>query len=295
MAHSVTVGVDDGPCSGAAVDWAADEARFRGTRLHLVHAWLEQPYDTPEGRGNAFYRQAGEELLRGLVERASNRHPSLEVTSQLMDAGPLDALTSASTTAGLLVLGTRGAGGFPGLLTGSTSLRMAATAACPVVVVPAAAGEADDAGTRRGVAVGVHGRGPCEGLLAFAFETAQRRGLPLRIVHAWRYPLVLEPGHANPPVYEQGHVAGEEARLVAEILAGWRQKYPDVPVEEDIVRSAPAKHLVAVSATQHLVVVGRHRTTEGPLRRLGSVSQAVLHHAECPVAVVPPDQAEDRG
>jgi nucleotide-binding universal stress UspA family protein len=289
VAHSVIVGVDEGPGSVAAVDWAADEARFRDARLHLLHAWLEQPYDTPEARDNAFFRHAGEELLKALAERASNRHPSLEVSSELVDAGPLDALTSVGATAGLLVLGSRGSGGFPGLLAGSTSLQLAACAVCPVVVVPGAAAGEHDAGTRHGVVVGVHGREPSEGLLSFAFGTAQRRGLPLRVVHAWRYPLLLGPGHAVPPVYEKGHVAAEEARLVAEVLAGWRQKYPDVPVEVDVVRSGPAQHLVALSATEHLVVVGRHRTPEGPLRRLGSVSQAVVHHAKCPVAVVPPD------
>jgi nucleotide-binding universal stress UspA family protein len=107
------------------------------------------------------------------------------------------------------------------------------------------------------------------------------------VVHAWSYPPAVGPGHAFPPVYEAGHVASEASRLMSEILAGWRQKFPDVQVTEDIVRSGAAKHLVEVSSTQQLMVVGRHGHPGNPVRRLGSVSQAVVHHTHCPIAVLP--------
>ncbi|MFJ1704942.1 universal stress protein [Kitasatospora sp. NPDC088346] len=282
MAHPVIVGVDEPASAGAAVDWAADEAHSRGIRLHLVHAWLWEPDQAPDVLDATAARLAGEEALRVLAGRAAARHPGMEVSSGVVDASPREALVALSAAAGLLVVGSRGSGGFTGLLVGSTSLHVAAHAACPVVVVPANGGGRTD-----GVAVGVEGREPSEGLLEFAFDSARRNGLPLRAVHAWSYPLVLGPGHALPPVYESGHVAAEEQRLLAEIMAGWQQKYPEVPVEEDAVRSGPAHHLVALSRTHRLVVVGRHGKPEGPIGRLGSVSQAVVQHGHCPVAVVP--------
>jgi len=290
MAQPVIVGVDDAPGMAGAVDWAADEARRRGSRLHLVHAWLPQPYDTPEASANEADLRAAERLVTELAERATARQPELEVSSGVVRTGPREALESLSRTAELLVLGRRGSGGFPGLLAGSTSLHLAADAACPVVVVPpapapgSAAGAGGGAGT---VAVGVRGREAGEVLLTQAFTAAQRLGTGLRVVHAWRNPLLLSRGHALPPVYEEGHVAAEQARLIAEILAGWRQRYPDVPVEVDAVRSGPARHLVELSATERLLVVGRHGAVAGPVGRLGSVSQAVVHHASCPVEVVP--------
>jgi nucleotide-binding universal stress UspA family protein len=271
MGHPVIVGVDDPQSSSAAVFWAADEAQLRGLRLHLVHGrpWhshAESPDRAP---------------LDALAARAADRHPGLAVTSGLVDVPAREALVHLSAEAAVLVLGSRGAGGFPGLLVGSTSLHVTAQAACPVVVVPGAPA------TEGGVAVGLPGGEPSDEVLAFAFEEARRRELPLRVVHAWSYPLIAAPGHAFPPVYEEGHVAAEQARLVAEIMAGWRQKYPEVTVTEDVVRSGAAKRLVEVSSTQQLLVVGRHGHPQGPAGRLGSVSQAVVHHAHCPVAVLP--------
>jgi nucleotide-binding universal stress UspA family protein len=279
----VIVGVDDAPDMAEVVNWAADEARRRQTRLHLVHAWLPQPFDTPDAAANPADRQAAEKLVAGLAELAATRQPGLEVSSGIVETGPREALESLSRTAGLLVLGRRGSGGFPGLLAGSTSQHLAASAACPVVVVPAAPGPEASGG----VAVGLRGKDAAEAVLTQAFEAAQRLRAPLRVVHAWRNPLLLSRGHALPPVYEAGQIADEQTRLLAEILAGWRQRYPDVPVETDTVRSGPAKRLVEVSATQRLLVVGRHGNVAGLVGRLGSVSQAVVHHAACPVEVVP--------
>ncbi|MER8185244.1 universal stress protein [Kitasatospora sp. NPDC094015] len=282
MARPVIVGVDDPASAGPAVDWAADEARARGMRLHLVHAWEWEPHQDPDPADAEASRQAGSQTLRELVERAVARHQDLDVSSALLDASPRDTLIELATQAGLLVVGSRGTGGFHELLVGSTTLHVAARAACPVVVV-----RAPDLLATDGVAVGVEAREPDEGVLRFAFETAGRRGLPLRAVHAWSYPLLLGPGHSMPPVYESGHVAAEEQRLLSEVMAGWQQKYPEVPVEEDAVRSGAAKQLVALSKTHQLVVVGRHRRSDSLFGRLGSVSQAVVHHAHCPVAVVP--------
>jgi nucleotide-binding universal stress UspA family protein len=282
MANPVVVGVDDAASTGAAVAWAADEAALTGARLHLVHAWQ---WDSDEGAGSldaTLVRESGERSLDALVQQAKDRHEDLHVSSASAEAPPRKALTTVSADARLLVVGSRGLGGFPGLLTGSTSLHVAAHAACPVVVVPS-----EDWARVGGVCVGLHRRGADEPVLSFAFETARQRKLPLRVVHTWSYRLLRLSGSTAPPVYEAGHAEEEQVRMVDAVLADWRTRYPDVAVEADVVRSNPAKRLVALSEGQQLVIVGREGNPDGPVRRLGSVSQAVVQHAKCPVAVVP--------
>lgn len=144
-----------------------------------------------------------------------------------------------------------------------------------------------EAGTGGEVVAGVQGRGQDEQVLAYAFDSARRRNLPLRVLHAWAYPLVTGPGHELPLVYEEGHIATEHERLLSEVLAGWRERFPDVTVTATSVRSDPARELVSRSRAQRLVVVGRHGEHRGPLGRLGSTSQSVVQHARCTVAVVP--------
>jgi nucleotide-binding universal stress UspA family protein len=229
-------------------------------------------------------RETARKTLGELADAVRRRHPELQVSARVVDGEAREALTGAADAAGLLVVGARGSGGFPGLVVGSTSLHVAATARCPLVVVPEGRRAADH--VTEGIAVGVDAREPEDPVLGFAFEAADRTALPLRVAHAWRYPLVVQ-GHATPPMYEQGHVEAEEERLLAEVLAGWRQRFPEVAVRPESVRSGAARELVALSANERLVVVGRRGSHAGPLGRLGSVSLAVVQNALCPVAVVP--------
>ncbi|MFF0410319.1 universal stress protein [Kitasatospora sp. NPDC004745] len=271
MNRAVVVGVDPSEPNRAAVDWAADEASRRRADLRLVHA-----------RSGAAGPVEAQRLDREWTRVAAD-HPEVTVAAELVDGAPREALLTAAADAALLVLGARGAGGFPRLLVGSTSLHAAAHAACPVVVVHQDAATGGDGG----VVVGVEGKDEEGPVLAYAFETARRQSLPLTVVHAWSYPLVLGPGHEVPPVYEEGHIEAEHERLLAEALAGWRERFPDVAVTATAVRSGSAKELVSASAGHTLVVVGRRGEPSGPFGRLGSTSQAVVQYARCPVAVVP--------
>ncbi|MCX4744787.1 universal stress protein [Kitasatospora sp. NBC_01287] len=283
MRHPVIVGIDGTDASHDAVGWAAEEARLRGVPLHVLHAWLGETLHAPAGQVTRQTRDTGEEALGAAREQARMHSPGLEVTTELADDYAREALLTASEETDLLVLGARGSGGFSRLLVGSTSLHLSSHALCPVVVVH----PRDARSTPGGVLVGVDGEQYGEDVLTFAFEAASRRKLPLQAVHAWSYPLVSGPGHSFPAVYEDEHVAAERERLLAEALAGTREKYPDVEVAAIAVRSSAAKLLVSLSETHQLVVVGRHGAVRGPLRRLGSVSQAVVQHVQCPVAVVP--------
>ncbi|WP_329500444.1 universal stress protein [Kitasatospora herbaricolor] len=283
MRYPVIVGIDGTDASHDALDWASEEAGLRRVPLLILHAWLGETLKAPAGQETRLTRDAGEEALGAAREQALMHRPGLAVTTQLADDYARDALLAVSEEADLLVLGARGSGGFSRLLVGSTSLYVSAHAMCPVVVVHSP----DIRSTAGGVLVGVDGENGGDDVLTFAFEAASRRHLSLRAVHAWSYPLVSGPGHAFPAVYEEEHVAAERERLLVEALAGRRRQYPDVEVAEVAVRSGAARLLVTLSEAHQLVVVGRHGAVRGPMRRLGSVSQAVVQHAHCPVVVVP--------
>lgn len=285
MSAPVVVGVDFPVEDGPAVAWAESEALLRGVELRLVHGCGDA--DMREAHAHSLHtvRAQARQALGELADTVRERHPALKVSAEVLDATARGALAESTGAAGLLVVGTRGSGGFSGLLVGSTALHVAATADCTVVVVPGPDG-ANGHSAPGDVVVGVDAREPEDAVLRFAFAEAAGRELPLRVAHAWRYPLVSQ-GHAVPPVYEKGHVEAEEERLLAEVLTGWREEFASVAVHPDSARSAPAKHLVGLSAGASLVVVGRHGRPHGPVGRLGSVSQAVVQHSHCPVAVVP--------
>ncbi|MEU6236774.1 universal stress protein [Kitasatospora sp. NPDC047058] len=270
MNQSVVVGVDPSEPNLAAVDWAAEEASLRRAELRLVHA----------RSGGA--EDAEAQLLDREWTRVAARYAEVTVAAELVDGSPREALTGAAADAALLVVGARGSGGFPRLLLGSTSLHVAGHAPCPVAVVRAPQDPLEP-----GVVVGIEGKEHEEPVLAYAFLEAQRHSLPVSVVHAWTYPLLLGPGHEVPVVYEESHIEAQHERLVSEVLADWRERFPDVTVTSSVVRSGAAKELVAASAGRSLLVIGRHGEPRGPLGRLGSTSQAVVQHAECTVVVVP--------
>jgi nucleotide-binding universal stress UspA family protein len=113
------------------------------------------------------------------------------------------------------------------------------------------------------------------------------RGVPLVATHAWTHPASAGPGDMLPLVYDTADVESEETRLVAEALAGWHDRYPDVTVQRELVHGGARKALIDASHRAQLVVVGTRGRGGFTGLLLGSVSQAVLHHAACPVAVVP--------
>ncbi|WP_329259137.1 universal stress protein [Streptomyces pseudovenezuelae] len=125
MSHPVLAGVDGSAHSAVAADWAAREATLRGVRLHLVHASPPLPGTAVPLPAVARLRHLGEQMLQRAVTDLSVRHPDLEVRSEQTDEAPAAALLTAARAAGLLVVGTRGMGGFDGLAVGSVALRVA--------------------------------------------------------------------------------------------------------------------------------------------------------------------------
>ncbi|MBE8519501.1 universal stress protein [Amycolatopsis sp. H6(2020)] len=212
------------------------------------------------------------DAARWAAREAARRGAPLEVMTRAHEAIPL--LIAASRRAALLVVGDRGLGRVAGLT---------AHAECPVVVVR---GE-QPSGNDGPVVVGVDGSQLSEAALAFAFQAADLREALLIAVHAWS-DSALDAGLV--PLLSWDDVETGEHPLLAEWLAGWSEKYPDVVVQRVVVRDRPDRAVIeqATAAAARLVVVGSHG--RGGATALGSVSHAVLHHAPCPVAVIRPER-----
>jgi nucleotide-binding universal stress UspA family protein len=286
MHRPVVVGVDGSPSALRAVEWAVAEAGRRKVGLRLVTAFAWTPDNVV---GNPALGERNRDQLLGVAHRqlaqatatAARINPELEVTEHVQIGSPISTLGSEAGKAQLVVLGDRGLGGLAGLVLGSVAVGLAARAACPVVVV-----RGDRTGAEGPVVVGVDGSPTSEAALAFAFDAAATREAPLIAVHAW-WPTAFE--DVVDPMVGWDAVAGEEDAALAERLAGWVQKYPDVAVRRVAVRSAPTRALVDASQEAQLVVVGSRGRGNATGLLLGSVSHGVLHGSHCPVAIVRPD------
>jgi nucleotide-binding universal stress UspA family protein len=286
----VVVGIDGSPSALDAARWAAREAVRRRTTVELISAfgWLETRHLHDHGLGVSFRETIWErtrEEVSAAAEAAAGAAPGIEISQRVIDGFPVPLLVAASRRAGLVVIGDRGLGGFSGLLVGSVAIGLAARAECPVVVVR---GERSlDAGP---VVVGIDGSPNSDAALAFAFEAAASRKVPVIAVHTWT-DSVLEAAVA--PLLDWGAIEADEHRLLAERLAGWGTKYPDVEVRRVVARDRPAHTLIeqATLTAARLVVVGSHGRGSVAGLVLGSVSHTVLHHSPCPVAVVRADRS----
>lgn len=286
---TVVVGLDRSASGRGALEYAASVADHRNIRLRLVHAFLPSPYtDRAAAIGWGFdvedvMRASAERLIGEATAGLSVAYLDLEVTSRTQAGSAAGILLEESQRAELLVVGSRGQGGFADLVVGSTTLHVASHARCPVVVVPDAR---LDATTRHGVVVGVDGSELSEAAIAFAFQRASETREKLTALHAWHNPASPSPGVMMPLVYDPALVEHEEEIVLAKSMAGWSAKFPDVEVAQKVVRGHPVHALVTMAATAALLVVGSHG--RGSLRSvlLGSVSHGVLHHASGPVAIV---------
>ena len=284
---AVVAGVDGSEPSLQAVRWAAREAGRRRAPLRLVAAvgWVTAPHQYGDPRTGpdlreVLLRQARADLADA-AKAAADAAPGPEPEREVLDGFPVPRLADESRAAQLVAIGDRGRGGVAGLLVGSVAAGLAAHAGCPVVIVR---GRSDATGGP--VVVGVDGSPVSEAALAFAFDAAALRRAPLLAVHAWRE-LFIDP--VTLPSLDWDAVEQEEQAELAERLAGWQEKYPDVDVQRLVVRDQPAQVLVEQSAHAQLVVVGSHGRGGVTGLVLGSVDHAVLHRADCPVAIVRPN------
>ncbi|SDD16712.1 universal stress protein [Streptomyces prasinopilosus] len=300
ITQPVVAAVDGSDDSLRALEWALDTARRREAPLRVAHVRQYALWGRP-GAAPAGLPTTEDDPVLGLVrDRLAGRTGLPPVDFAALDGAPGVVLPELGSTAQLLVLGSRGRGGFTSLLLGSNSLAAARDAECPVVVVPRPGRDtgapAGDPGAWTGIVVGVNVDGPDEATLAFAFREAALHGTGLRVLAAYPWPpqTWMLPGEMPAPQIDQSAVEHETRVLADGFLTPHRARHPEVTAEVRVLPGDAAGHLVAASGDAGLVVVGRHRRRLlAPARMMGSVTQAVLLHAASPVAVVPPAPPEE--
>ncbi|WP_121395160.1 universal stress protein [Micromonospora sp. M71_S20] len=288
MNRPVVVGVDGSPASLLAAEHAARAAVLRSRPLHLVHGYLHplgygvplNPYDV----GLPAPTEEAQKMLERTAADLAGRCPGLTVEVRQVAGGPGATLVEESRRAELVVVGSRGLGGFAGLLLGSVGTQVAAHAHCPVLVVRPAEEPIPVAGP---VLVGVDGSEPAELAVGYAADEAARRGDGLVLVH------VQPPDGDRPAADEvtetQAAAHADSAELLATAAAAVRGSHPGLAVEGRLLRAPKAEQaLVEASEDAALVVVGSRGRGGFAGLLLGSVSQALVQHAHCPVLVARP-------
>ncbi|MFD1212271.1 universal stress protein [Arthrobacter sp. GCM10027362] len=313
--HGIVVGVDGSDQSLCALSWAAQEAQQRRTPLHVITAYtvpvfaassMDAGYATLDDQ---VIREGAEAVLEQAVARLADSdvevHPSVETG----DAAGV--LLDLSEEAELLVVGTRGRGGFVGRLLGSVSSAVPAHAKCPTVTVPLACaprlGQTDlevprskqapvgPEGVEKTVLVGVDGSEQARSAMLVAAEEAERWGYPLKVVCALP-PFTGSLAWVPAPLDRDALYADIKEQLDAGV-AWLRSHFPNVPISGEVLEGSPIELLIDATRTAWLLVIGTRGRGGFAGMLLGSTSQGVLHHAKGPVMVVPDTQdprLEDR-
>jgi nucleotide-binding universal stress UspA family protein len=279
--RDIVVGVDGSPASDAALLWAAHEAVRRGCELSVVHVFDWRVLGARAPIGGPFADDArgrADKLVAAAVAEAQAKVPGVNVHGEALLGSTGATLVAASASADLVVLGSRGRGGFASLLLGSVGQQVATHASGPVVIVrgrPEALGP---------VVVGVDGSDAADQALGIAFDEAKLRGAGIVAIRVYTHPTFW--GTDVPPIQEDSEERRKiELEALLDDLAPWKEKYADVAIEAVVLDGNSAEVLTGLSSTAQLMVVGTrgHGGFSGLL--LGSVSLQLLHHSDCPVLI----------
>lgn len=288
----VVVGVDGSPTSTSALEWALGAAVRHARPLKLVHALqIAGPFLVTDPIPDSHEATQASEILAHATGylHAAGVSPSMRIRTEILHDAPAHALIKESGNAAMIVVGSRGHGGFRDLLLGSVSLQTATHAHCPVVVVrPRVAPDGDEHHAVGRVLVGVDGSNLSTAAIGFAFEEASLRAVGLTALHAWQPPVVAGEEAFAPVAAQQqdlSELRDTQAALLTRSIEPWRTRYPHVDIRELTVQSTASHALIHESAGAELLVVGSRGRGGFAGLLLGSVSHAALHHARCPVAV----------
>ncbi|WP_183094388.1 universal stress protein [Nocardioides stalactiti] len=283
---TIVVGADGSPEADRAVQWAAEQAVLERRPLVVITAATPTPALVAAGSAAA-YLPGPDELLdaaRAIAQRgatlAGAHRPGLEVFPVAVTGSPRTVLTEAMEGADLLVLGSRGRGPVLSKLLGSVGASVVRRATCAVVVCR----PGTELRVKRGVLVGADGTAESLPVLDFAYRQASLRSQPLTVLHTFVDGLV---GVDGPRLVTDPRDEVAERLLLAESVAGFGERYPEVRTELKVARGLAAETLGVIADEHDLVVVGHHATDSLTRRLSSALATAVLERSHTPVAVVP--------
>jgi len=285
MERRIITGHDGSAASLAALEWAAGEALLRHADLCIVAAHQVPPHigaglEAPTAAITSVDVTAG--LLEVDLDRAAHGirlgHPGLTVCTEVIADSPRHALVARSDGADLLVIGASGAGSITGWVFGSVVQHAIRHSPCPVVVVPGGSARRPS----RRVVVGIDGSAAADGAVDWAADEADRRSLPLEVIHGWERPFA-----ADPALTADVHALAEvDAATTLDAAVARARERCGAPVQGRLIEGNVVDALLASGAGSAVLVVGS--AGRGGFRSMlvGSVAQAVAEHAPCPVVVV---------
>ncbi|GAA1611890.1 universal stress protein [Leucobacter chromiireducens] len=282
MSEKYLIGVDGSEQSRVALAWGLARATERGASVRLLHV-ADDSFLSESVAFLSEAQKASEQMLEAEIAHARSLGFVGEISGTAVVGHPIAEVEEASKQADLLVLGQHAGSRFSGSFFGTRAVKVAATAHCPVAVIPNS-----EVQPNAGVVVGIDGSEASQRAIAYAAEEASFRGVPLIAVYAWMPPLT--PGLEylwSEELVESQRSAAEEAIAIG--VAGLAERYPDLEVRREIVQSPPVAALVQVAQGAELLVVGSRG--RGGISRLllGSVSHGVLQALPCPVIVTRAD------
>lgn len=287
----VIVGIDDSDASTKALRWAAHEAARRHRPISIVHvsAYLHDLALSPATAATVTRELAGR--ARSATAEAArivtDLEPGIEVRTEVHQGNPTQFLTSRSTAATMIVLGSHGSGAvsgaIPGAILGSISQSVAAHAYCPVVVINT--DQPTGALAKQAVVVGVSSSPGGARALRFAFEEADRRQASIIAVRSWGGIEWGLSGLDYSGTLQQNWERVEE-RVLDDCLSGPVKDFPTVAVRKRLVNLRAQWALQNEALGAELLVVGCHRADDHWFSRLGPIASWLLHRAPCPIAIV---------
>ncbi|WP_327418546.1 universal stress protein [Streptomyces sp. NBC_01233] len=279
---AVIVGVDGSDPARQAAMWAAAEAARRERPLHIVHG-----SDTD---GRVLYvsaksiervRQTGRELLDATVAEVRERFPGLQVNAEFSRSAPVPSLHRSAGPDDTIVVGNRGLGGFGSLTLGSVGLKVAAGAKTPVIIV-----RGTENGAETGVVLAAVRDGHDLDCARYAAREAQLREGSLRLLHVWN--ILQSVGEVVTLLDDVEEIANEQVHHLNAVADRIREEFPDLTVQVDADKSTSvASVLVEASRRADLLVMGGRRSPSYLGPTLGRVTHSLVHHAHCPVQLIP--------
>ncbi|GAA4397674.1 universal stress protein [Tsukamurella soli] len=289
MRPFILAGVDGSPAASRAVTWAAAEAHSRGVALLLATVIdIGTEYSPYAGVTEELYGRMQEDARNALAaaeQQVVEQFPAVPTSVVVKSGPPAAGLITLSRDALLTVVGATGRGRFSSILLGTVALALVTSDSCPVAVIRGV-GEDDVVPQTGPVVLGIDGTKGSDAAIRWAFDEASRRATTLTAVHTWTDRTTATARVYAPQTGKDYDAAdAEHSEILAERLAGWQEKYPDVTVRRVMTPGEAADTLLTHARGAQLVVVGSRGHGDATGVVFGSVSRMLIHHSPCPVLV----------